>query len=290
MNKALAFNEAYTNDDDVKYDDEVRVIDLDFHEKRTEDKLYCVLEPHKERQYKWWMLPQLFTAHELQTTYGISSQRLPTISRIAPNLGDKHRESMAVQRICEAIEQTKWSKITVFSPQRGRNKKQRRTFSLIQTEFVGLCVDYLENKRAKNDPDLIPIIMFNTTANQHWIEHVQIMHLVDEVAIGVSFVYDACKDTLYVTGVHMDKSALLQQHELLLPGHAGDCHCFDGFVSNIDDLRIGNLDEDLNKIKDLKRMIDAVKHVAMNGADSPSSSSPAPDPVNTSASDSSASQ
>ncbi len=53
------------------------------------------------------------------------------------------------------------------------------------------------------------------------------------------------KFNVVVSGIHIDKEYIMQQHELI---HS-NCNCLDNFKSSkIDVLRIGNPDDDINNI------------------------------------------
>eukprot|EP01083_Nonionella_stella_P073310 198136_1 len=97
----------------------------------------------------------------------------------------------------------------------------------------------------------------NEKVCEYRVEYVQIVNLRSNVDIGISYFYDARKgtaDCVYVTGIHLNKRCIMDQYQLIFPGH----HCLrDRFQTQIDDLRIGNPDEDKNKYKDVKTRKDA---------------------------------
>lgn len=132
--------------------------------------------------------------------------------------------------------------------------------SLTKPEFMKQCTQCIENQHAVNwDIELVPILMFNQetpNANEFWIEYVWIVTIDDleEISIGISFKYLPKEKSVKVSGIHLDREYLIDQHQLLLPN--SDCHCFDAFKSNINYLSIGNPDDLLNKIKYYKQSID----------------------------------
>jgi len=99
--------------------------------------------------------------------------------------------------------------------------------------------------------DLIAIVMFNES--QCWIEFVKIFTICSN-DIGVSFKYDPDKDKTFVTGIHLDKQKILDNHQLLFPDH--ECHCLDDFVCNIDELRIlKHLGSDKQRAQSFKQKV-----------------------------------
>jgi len=291
MDKAVAFNHVHIDNDDddecnedQKNDDEeeeVKMVDLDFHDRVTGERLYGVVKPHRHKGFRWRMEPRLYTANELNTTYHISPNDSPPLfSR--PVVIDEHQQQIRT-RLHEPLGRTKWSKVKIFAPQRDKNTKQRMTLSVIKQVFVRTLTECVTRLQREKQLNLIPIVMFsgNAKENRHWVEYVQIVRFCGNVDIGVSFVYDEEKDAVFVSGIHLDRDAILRQHELLLPGHGKECRCLDGFVSNISDLKIGNLDEDLNRIKDLHakcvKYEETIQELEANAMlqDSPSASSSA---------------
>eukprot|EP01083_Nonionella_stella_P013788 38776_1 len=119
---------------------------------------------------------------------------------------------------------------------------------------------------------LIPILMFDNTSNTHWIEYILVVHVEDDIDIGISLIYDATYG-VQITGIHLDKVMILEQHEVLL-SHSqhdnGACHCLDGFTSIIHDMRVGNCEALLNEMKSYKQKYGVYKQLAhkfINGKD-----------------------
>ena len=70
------------------------------------------------------------------------------------------------------------------------------------------------------------------------------------IDIGVSFKYNRQNDKIQVTGLHLDKELLQNQHTLADPQH--EYKRLDSFESYINDINIGNPDDGQNEIKDLQ--------------------------------------
>jgi len=132
---------------------------------------------------------------------------------------------------------------------------------LTKPEFMDQCREFINKRDDDDDIDLIPILMFNDNeySNEFWIEHVWIVTIdeLENISIGISFKYNNEENEVRVSGIHLDRGYLMDQHELVLPGHSGaGCRCFDAFQSNINYLSIGNPDDSLNKIKYYKQQIE----------------------------------
>eukprot|EP01083_Nonionella_stella_P125491 379591_1 len=155
----------------------------------------------------------------------------------------------------QIIHKTKWHKMRVFHPQTKMQikeyNKRRVTFSISKTEFIDTFTHFVDNERGVKP--LIPIIMFATADNGYRVEYIQFVSIREDSDIGISYVYNHRKNTIQPSGIHLNKNNILHQHQLADPHH--DCHCLDEFRSIIDDLHIGNPDEDKNRCKDLQKRL-----------------------------------
>merc|ERR1719192_1976984 len=122
---------------DLERSERIKVINYDWHCKRTQQLLFCVMErqdlsANKSRGYKYKMLNRLFTAAELDKEYGITD--LPLTWRQS----EEFRGEMAARQRIESvlcdpaqrrrlIESVQWHKVDVHKRQ---NNKRRLTLSL----------------------------------------------------------------------------------------------------------------------------------------------------------------
>eukprot|EP01084_Bolivina_argentea_P309310 535016_1 len=234
-----------------------------FHDKQSNESLYCIANRWNLKNHQYKMEERLFTETEIR------DQRLCRCvckSSIDPEGTLRQMEMVCrklKQSMCEVIKQTKWNRVRVFNGTCSKQckkhfNKQRLTFGITNAEFKMLI------QRANNDANakiqLIPIVMFseNDKVCEYRVEYVQIVNLRTNVDIGISYFYDTRKgtDRVHVTGIHLNKRCVMDQHQLIFPGH----HCpwiRDRFQTLMDDLRIGNPDEDKNKYKDVKTRKDA---------------------------------
>lgn len=240
-----------------------RVIDYDWHCKNTNDALYCVTErqdvsTHKARGYAFKMHNRLYTAHDLSAELNVSPSELPVSWRKT----QKFRAEMALgNEVIRALSTTEqrlkmvnscqWHKVPVL---KRVNNKRRLTLSLTKPQFTKQCVSVAE--RVSGDEiskTLFPIAMFNSETDEFWLEWVWTLRIDDGVSVGIAFRYQNPQNGVRVSGIHLDRDYLQEQHELVHPGHAAPG--LRGFESNISDLRIGNPDDLQNKINYYKQLI-----------------------------------
>eukprot|EP01083_Nonionella_stella_P259509 885992_1 len=224
------------------------VLNCGFHDPITNDVLYLVAT----KQFKsnvYMMHDALYTKRGLFNSYGLQEHGLP---RSCFDYNHNNEKPIhVIKQINEMFQMdhrsVKWHKLPIF--RRTKNKeynKKRLTFSIAKHEFIAAITP-------RNA--LIPIIMFNRDGYR--TEYIKIMRICDGIDIGVSYVYNECKDCFQATAIHLNKDNLLRQHQLADPYH--DCGCLDGFESMIDDLHIGNPDDDKNRVKDLQKRNDMLR-------------------------------
>eukprot|EP01083_Nonionella_stella_P157897 513143_1 len=220
------------------------IINCDFHETKTDEPLFCVVEKctpnDTKKKYSRKMKDHLFTGDEL------SQFKLPKSSRTKLQKTERNRiHNMYTKDMVNAC---KWNEVPVFTQP---EHKQRVTLS-ISIELLNKIVIHTMN----NKPKLIPIVMFDDTA--HWMEYICVVHIQKDMDIGIAIKYTKKHglSSLKITGIHLDKAMILEQHELVLPHK---CECFDGFKSIIDDIHVGNADDLLNKLKDYQKRYETLK-------------------------------
>ncbi len=103
--------------------------------------------------------------------------------------------------------------------------------------------------------DLVPIVRINKK-NEWWVEHLWIVKVSENVTIGISLQLNIKTHNIEVTGIHLNKE-FITKSRTLIPPH--NCHCLDAFMSLYDDLKIGDIDEDKNTNKQLKRHLTQYK-------------------------------
>merc|ERR1719242_588585 len=248
---------------DLERGERIKVVNYDWHCKRTGQILYCVMErqdlsANKSRGYKYKMVNRLFTASELLKEYNVRKEEGPGSWRQTEQFRSELAAGEMIERILQEpterrrlIDSCQWHKVEIHKRQ---NNKRRLTLSLTKPQFMKQgaeqTLDVMDNV---HDVQLVPILMFNSETEARWIEHVWIVSIEEGVSIGIALRNDGLHGGLRVTGIHLDGDYLRQQHELVVPGHP--CRCLDAFSSHISDLRIGNPDDLQNKINYYQQVI-----------------------------------
>eukprot|EP01084_Bolivina_argentea_P026787 49818_1 len=218
------------------------ILNCGFHDQNSNDVLYLVAtKQSKSRVYK--IHDKVYTKYELCNSYRLQEHELPQ------SYYDRNNMRCVMNEINYSFDvdyrSVQWHKLPVLRTTKNKSakyNKQRLTFFITKTE----CIATVTPKR---NSTLIPIIMFN--CNGYRREYVQIVSIGDGIDIGVSYFYNECRNCFQATAIHLNKDILLRQHQLADPHH--HCGCLDGFQSMIDDLHIGNPDDDKNRVKDLQR-------------------------------------
>ena len=226
------------------------IINYDFHDKETGESLYCVVKPSPMKSYKMVMVSKLFTAREILQEYDLDQDQLPgslrpiNIRRVI----FLHRQSIH-NKMNKVISNTHWDRISILSATKFKNK-MRVTLELKKFEFKNLVKSYIDEEEPRRD--LIPIIMFtqNTESGETdtRMEFVKIVSIDSKMDIGISFYHNQQRKTVIVTGIHLERQAIQQQHELLAPdpnldSHCSDCKYLSAFGTNnkTNFIRIGSL-------------------------------------------------
>ena len=95
-----------------------------------------------------------------------------------------------------------------------------------------------------------------------WIIRIQIDPFPIDIALSIQYSKKTINNII-VTGIHLNKELLIYRHQLV-PYRAcnqstAGCCCFDHYQCPITNLKIGNIDEDLNKIKDLYSRLNTIQ-------------------------------
>mmetsp|Transcript_73038 Transcript_73038/g.65710 ORF Transcript_73038/g.65710 Transcript_73038/m.65710 type:complete len:531 (+) Transcript_73038:1151-2743(+) len=206
---------------------------------------------------KWQMMDKLFSHNDLWSKYKVDLDE-----HILKKSQSIKQHGMIMKWITEQlmnvkddiIDKTKWSGVPIYRDTSNKNK--RVTLSMLNKEFMSHCHDYIELQQNDGGYSIIPIVIFDSNGRDYHIEYVWIISIeFENINIGISFICNS-NNSLRVTGIHLDKTLLQQQHLLVATrscaNSSSGCHCFDNFSSYIDDLRIGNIDTDQNKTKDFR--------------------------------------
>eukprot|EP01084_Bolivina_argentea_P086923 157066_1 len=256
MDKATAiaiYHKAY-------YDNgKVMVFNYGFHSKLDNHKvLYCVADKNHidNMRFEYVMRERLFRQDD-DVLCNLNKNDLPlSIHELKPMVNVMNYVKVMKNLFNEDIVlKSKWHKQYVFNTKNNKTfNKQRYTFSITKNEFIRIIQSEMKKQ---NNMILIPILMFNLLSNGYRLEYVNIVHVRDNNSIGISYVCNNRLDDIQVAGIHLNKENLINQH--LLAVNCNNCHCFDTFNSNIDELRIGNPDVDKNRCKDLKKKNEDLK-------------------------------
>eukprot|EP01084_Bolivina_argentea_P314864 545402_1 len=251
MNKSLIFKE-----NKIVTNNNICVINYDFTDKKTNETLYCVVEAQdNQSKYKWRMYEDLFTTNQLKSKFNISHDQLPRSFRnnkMQTSYVTEIESTLKMKATKIIFHQTKWTKVSVFTR---KNNTQRMTLSITKTQFEKHLIQLCSNEK-KLSP-LIPILVFENN-NKYHIEFIWIIRISDN-DIGISLRYMKDTNIIKITGIHLDKQFILNQHQLISSQHCNECTCLKNFKSNINDLCIGNIDDQKNQNKNLRKQNNELK-------------------------------
>eukprot|EP01083_Nonionella_stella_P073930 200231_1 len=254
------------NDQQLPMDQKNVIVNMDFHEAKSNEPLYCRMSKIQNQRYNWQLEHKLYTAAELAS---LGFTALAQSSRISLQQ-DTELLSASIrdpQSVHDILRRCKWNDTPVFNT---TQNYKRITLSIQQCKLNPMVERTLSNMDAAKS--FIPILMFGERS--HWVEHVAIVHIdmsdaciednkMDEderdqvdINVGISLRCDA--HGVRISGIHLDMEKLSEQHQLLYPH---ECHCLDGlaFKNNIHDIRVGNPDAIQNKLKAVKQKYDEFK-------------------------------
>eukprot|EP01083_Nonionella_stella_P245769 853883_1 len=154
--------------------------------------------------YKWRMHDALYRFTDSQATQ-LTGCPLPRSSRAS---FDTEQVSFDTQSIHHMIAQCKWNRKPVFKK---KENKQRLTLCITQEHLNPM----IQRSMMYNRRRLVPIVMFDNVANIHWIEYILFVTIQKDITIGVSLRYNE-RCGVQITGIHLDKMMIMEQHEVLL--------------------------------------------------------------------------
>ena len=247
-----------TSDNGEEAETEMKVMDLNLH--NQEDEKIYLIATKPDRNKRWQLLDKIFTENLLFKKYNIEpdakliqstkDKNLMPSKDLLDEIGKKLKEIQHKK----IIHKTQWHKIPIFA----ENASKRKMLLLITKEEFKKDFTNFVKQRDEEIYKVIPIVMFDIN-HKYFIEYIWIITIDRNCDIGIGFSYDQHNKDINVNGIHLNKVALIKQHELVSSKHMMDCKCFDEFRSNISDLSIGNVKEKENKIKQLQKQLDRLK-------------------------------
>eukprot|EP01083_Nonionella_stella_P285626 972324_1 len=152
------------NDKQLFMDQKNVVIDVDLHEEKSNESLYCVMSRIQHERCNWQLHKKLYTKPELVLFQPFI---LPQSSRIALQDSITFSPSfLNTQSVNDII--PKWNTIPVFTI---TNNTKRLTLLIQQSKLNPMIKRTLLNVNT----DKIPILMFD--GESHWVEHVFIVKI-----------------------------------------------------------------------------------------------------------------
>eukprot|EP01084_Bolivina_argentea_P153763 268081_1 len=240
------------NDKQINMNDDCQIVNVDFQDNNS-NILFCVLRKQhisKSEQYKWVLDDKLYPVQEIHKLEELCILPLPQSSRCKHAFVESMKQiTFKNKNIRRLIRSCKWKDIPVYRRSNQCNT-QRITLSITQEKLNPLIKKTLNNISNKQ---LIPILMFNN--HKHWVEYIFIVNIQKNISIGISLQRNA-QNALKITGIHLDKEIIFEQHELVSPHN---CHCLDGFVSIIHDIRVGNPNALADQMKNYKQRYETFK-------------------------------
>ena len=238
------------NEDDEKYNiGDMKVMDYDLYDKETkqdEEKLYCIIRRLDEslplsRKYKWTMDKQLYNNSQLQAMGVTRIPKLRSTQCIISMAKDKLKMDEIIRRkLNTKIQSISLSKINIYNKQNVR-KNEGMQWVLSAKQFKEYC------QNNKNWESILIVMSYEKNLAK-CIEYLIIIPTPsDKCDIGISVKKNSKSDSLHITGLHIDKNAILEQHHLAMPyKHNQECNCLDSWndASNIRYLKIGDVNQD----------------------------------------------
>ena len=257
---ALQWNEQ--DDNQYKIGDQ-KALDYDFHDEKTGESLYCLITRQDEtipssRKYKWIMDENLYNRSQLKAR---SISRIPVLRSNSVDhsiLANKDRvNEWLKQKFNQKIALIKWNKVTIYNKQ-GVKKNEEIRWTLRPEVFRKYCK---KNEICK----CVPIVMSYDNIDTA-IQYLVIIKTESKKCdIGISVKYDSSTNSIFITGLHIDKSSVLKQHQIAMPhGHIHECSCLDIWDddTSITHLTIGDVNYNATlhkKLEDQKMEIKNLK-------------------------------
>ena len=234
-----------------RYGKNIRIFNYDLHDITTGETLYfaaqSILNPNKERGFKWKLLDRIFNSKDIENEFGVSKDRLPVSWKIrqcfTEVLNRKITITTLIKRqkyIQKLINKTPWHKRNqIFIDNKHENRK-RITYSIEKKEFMHEISEFMKNDR--HDVKLIPVLIRNADASGHHVEFMEIARIwIEKQQCNIALSYRIERNnTIKIVGIYLNKYLILSQHQLISQCHI--CNCLDDFKSNIHHLTIGNPD------------------------------------------------
>ena len=234
LQKTIAINRSL-NSNVMNGDKRIVILNCDLHHTETGETVYFMIkkiDSTKAKKYQWTMKGKAFKKSQIERHYEIPPSPRSDTSFTSQLSYKEKVENIIKEQMSEIMKKVKWNKIKIFNKE---NQKQRLILQLNKRSF-------LEQYQEGTCDDLIPILLFdNKGYSIHYLKFIKI----GENDLGLSLQYHTKKEKLFITGIHLDKKSILNNHQLVLPQH--ECHCLDKFTSNITHLRI----EDFNSKSDI---------------------------------------
>eukprot|EP01084_Bolivina_argentea_P160167 278924_1 len=249
MIKSISLSQNITTNDG-----KMRVFNLQFTDKNTAKRLYCVADKvvDKSSSYKWTLQNKLYTAEQIIELTKLTENKLPITIRDTDDFKQKLNDIVTMEKMLNNPEiranifNTKipWQNITVFTNDREANKTEHKI-----TKPKDIFVDEVKRiLHAQNrDIALIPILLFNHNSdkNNYTVHGLMRLH-IEENDIGISFEY---KNRMILPGaVHLNQSWIEAMHHLATP-NACQHAFFDGWKTQINGFFIGDKDYYLNQFR-----------------------------------------
>eukprot|EP01084_Bolivina_argentea_P222833 377134_1 len=158
-------------------DENIRIFNYDFHDKETNEILYCYALKQNGGSYLWKMDPNLYNKNEIQKLHNIDENDLPKSFRKS----DRYSDALCkISNICgqlfvNVIHETKkkWSRKHVYTIKNKLYNQQRCVLYFTPEKFVQhlLCEENI-----KNNNKMIPIVVLNENKSYN-IEYIKIVNI-----------------------------------------------------------------------------------------------------------------
>eukprot|EP01084_Bolivina_argentea_P267577 454234_1 len=251
----------------------IQIFNYGFHDINTDKILYFVakrvLNPCKERNYKWKLFEKIYNSHDIESEFGISKDKLPILWKIRPYFTKQLYRKITVinlikdaKYIQELINNTAWHKKTEMPIYNKHENRKRITYSIEKKDFINELIEFMSHN---NDINITPVLIRNKNDIGHHVEFMQIISIKYKrekcnIALSYEYEYELGKHSIKIVGIYLDKCFIISQHQLI--SDCRECKCFDHFKSNIDCLTIGNPDYFENNMNRYK--IETDKHKQRN--------------------------
>eukprot|EP01083_Nonionella_stella_P133015 404430_1 len=174
--------------------------------------------------------------HEKIThSFGGPNNQLPSVFSLSCQIREESKDVYQMLRDetkrSKIINKCPWQHIPVF-----KRDNMRHNSWLTLTMEINLFRRTVIESISGSEFNLIPMLLYDDgkTCSIHNVCLVTI-NKAPRVDLGISFKRNG-RGGVHVKGILVDGYSMRKQHQLIDPSH--DCHCFDGFTSDIQDFRI----------------------------------------------------